>query len=243
MDIASIPAGIRGVPAEPDVDAVVSSTIRTVRRLLGEGTTKARRRTRAVGLSSRATEEDGPRAACLASVSRSTSGARYAPTFFAPAGPASPSFHRLERGVLGVLGRPSRRAAIRETLQIADAVVARRKLILLGHLPRARLRRSNEALRHVAGLARELIRAATPQEVVRTVRSWADRLGPGRGVAGRRPVARAWPRLAASGSGKRAELAPRLSGEASTGASLSPACGRPSPTSGMHDVSDRRRPR
>src|SRR5215210_4458074 len=43
MDIASIPAGIpRRVPAEPDVDAVVVSTIRTVRRLLGEGTTAAR---------------------------------------------------------------------------------------------------------------------------------------------------------------------------------------------------------
>ena len=84
---------------------------------------------------------------------------------------------RLERGA-SASSRSSRREPIQEHWRTLDAVVAQAS-ISLGHLAERRgLRRSNEALRHVAGLARELIRAATPQEVVRiSVRSWADRLG------------------------------------------------------------------
>ena len=232
MDIASIPAGIpRGVPAEPDADAVVASTIRTVRRLLGEGTTAAR-----LVLP----DESGRLRLALAeghsggSVPGRSSRLRVAfderrpirAELLRPRGSSVAVLPLVSSGTsLGVLEVVAPGASIQDRWRTLEAVVAQASISLRHLAEQEGLRRSNEALRHVAGLARELIRAGTPKEVVRiSVRSWADRLGlPAAGwlvddAGGARLVA-----ARGLGPGKRAELGPRLSGEALSGATLSQA--------------------
>lgn len=228
MDIASISAGIpRGVPAEPEVDAVVASTIRSVRRLLGEGTTAARFVLPDESGRLRLALAEGHRGG---SVPGRSSRLRVAfderrpirAELLRPRGSSVAVLPLVSSGTaLGVLEIVAPGATIQEHWRTLEAVVAQAS-ISLGHLAQQEgLHRGNEALRHVAGLARELIRARTPKEVVRiAVRSWADRLG--LPAAGWLVDEAGEARLVAArglGPGKRAELAPRLSVTAS-GASL-----------------------
>jgi signal transduction histidine kinase len=246
MDIVSIPAGIpRGVPAEPDVDAVAASTLRTVRRLLGEGTTAARLVLPDESGRLRLALAEGHRGG---SVPGRSSRLRVAfderrpirAELLRPRGSSVAVLPLVSSGTsLGVLEVVAPGASIQDQWRTLEAVVSQASISLRHLAEQKGLRRSNEALRHVAGLARELIRAGTPQEVVRiSVRSWADRLGlPAAGwlvddAGGARLVA-----ARGLGPGKRAELAPRPIGETSPGASLSQAAAEAfAEVSGMRDV-------